>query len=81
MKKIVPELVDVTRNHLAARSGARGQGGTIRVDVRHNEQKNFEATVRTEDNGYKFWIDEPKIRGGLGRGANPLSYFLAGAGG
>ncbi len=81
MKKIIPNLVDVTRKGLAARSETRGQVGTIRADVRHYEQKSLEATVKTEDNEYKFWIDEPGIRGGLGRGAHPLGYFLAGAGG
>jgi hypothetical protein len=81
MKKVIPNLVDVTKKVLVARSETRDQVGTIRADVRHHEQKCLEATVKTEDNEYKFWLDEPGIRGGQGRGVHPLGHFLAGAGG
>ena len=80
--KTIPELVEVTRKVVAERDSAQGQGqGTLRVDVKHRQQKTLEATLKTESGAFTFLIDEPRVRGGLGEGANPLGYFLAGAGG
>ena len=80
--KTVPELVEVTRKVIAQRAGAQGQGqGTLRADVQHRQQKTLEATVKAGGGEFTFLIDEPRARGGLGEGPNPLGYFLAGAGG
>ena len=80
MKKIIPELVETTRKHLAERWAAK-EMGTGRIDIVHYEQKSFEATVKSGDKELKFWIDEPAERGGVCRGPHPLGYFLAGAAG
>jgi hypothetical protein len=80
MRKIVPELVEVTKRHLAERAASK-EMGTGRIDIVHYEQKSFEATVKSGDKELKFWIDEPEERGGLCRGPHPLGYFLAGAAG
>jgi len=80
--KTIPELVEVTKRVIAERESAKGQGvGTLRVDVHHREQKTLEAVLKSGDREFSFLIDEPRDRGGVGDGGNPLGYFLAGAGG
>jgi uncharacterized OsmC-like protein len=80
--KTVPELVEITKKVVAERASSKGQGqGTLRVDVKHRHQKTLEAAFKTESGEITFLIDEPRGRGGLGEGGNPLGYFLAGAGG
>lgn len=79
--RVVPELVETVKKGLTVSPEARGQIGTTRVDIRHVEQKTFEATYKTEDKAFQIMIDEPLVRGGQSRGPTPLGYFVTGAGG
>jgi len=79
--KTIPELVKITKEHVGARPAAKEQVGTVRVDLTHVEQKTLKAVYKTEEKEFEFLLDEPGVRGGLGRGPTPLGFFIAGAGG
>jgi uncharacterized OsmC-like protein len=49
--------------------------GAERVDITHVEQ----LQLRALKGSYEFIVDEPRERGGTGKGPNPLAYFLGGA--
>ena len=75
--RIMPELVDAVKTNFR-RAPKAGAVGTIRVDVKHQEQKTLEAVHKEEDKAFQFIADEPASRGGTSRGPSPLSYFVGG---
>ena len=79
--RIDPKLVKVVQERAAVRLDPKNMIGTTRVDIRHLEQKTFEAAYKTEDKKFDIMIDEPAVRGGMSQGATPLGYFVTGAGG
>ncbi|MFQ5681943.1 MAG: hypothetical protein ACE5HC_01605 [Candidatus Binatia bacterium] len=79
--RVIPELVKVVKDQNQPRTGTRPSVGTIRVDIKHQEQKTFDVVFKTEDKAFEVLIDEPAVRGGQSRGPTPLGYFVTGAGG
>lgn len=79
--RVVPGLVGAVRENVSRAPDSKSSVGTTRVDIRHVEQKTFEATYKTEDKAFQILIDEPAVRGGQSRGPTPLGYFVTGAGG
>jgi hypothetical protein len=79
--RVVPGLVDAVKENVLRAPDPKSNVGTTRVDIRHVEQKTFEATYKTEDKSFQIMIDEPSVRGGQSRGPTPLGYFVTGAGG
>jgi hypothetical protein len=79
--RVKPDLVKVVKDRASVGLDPKNLIGTIRVDLKHVEQKTFEAVYKTEDTKFDIMIDEPAVRGGMSQGATPLGYFVTGAGG
>jgi hypothetical protein len=79
--RVVPDLVKVVKERATVRLDPKSLISTTRVDLKHVEQKTFEAAYKTEDKRFDILIDEPAVRGGMSKGATPLGYFVTGAGG
>ena len=79
--RFIPELVEKVKREGSNRPAAGRRIGTVRVDVRHQEQKTLEAVYKTDDKTFKILMDEPEVRGGTNRAPTPLGTFVTGAAG
>ncbi len=80
-QSIHPDLVENVRELFEMRKAAEGDKPQVlneRVDVVLEGIGNGPFKVKKRD--FEFIVDEPAARAGTDQGANPLAYFLGGAG-
>ncbi len=72
--KTIPELSEAVLRLEDQRSKLGRQIGTVRIDLRNEEQMRHEAKAHD----FILMVDEPPERGGTNMGLHPLGYFVLG---